>query len=99
MEGYDESTYGDAIADVYDDWYGDMFDVEATADLLASLVNGGRVLELAIGTGRVALPLARRGVDLCGIDASEAMVAKLRAKPGGDRIPVCLLYTSPSPRD
>jgi SAM-dependent methyltransferase len=90
MEGYDESTYGDAIADVYDEWYGDLFDVEATADLLAGLADGGRVLELAIGTGRVALPLARRGVDLCGIDASEGMVAKLRAKPGGDRIPVTM---------
>lgn len=88
MEGYDESTYGNAIADVYDEWYGDMFDVEATADLLAGLADGGRVLELAIGTGRVALPLARRGVDLCGIDASEKMVAKLRTKPDGNRIPV-----------
>jgi SAM-dependent methyltransferase len=90
MDGYDESTYGDAIADVYDDWYQDLFDVEGTADLLAALGDGGRVLELAIGTGRVALPLARRGVDVHGVDASERMVAKLRAKPGGDRIPVTL---------
>jgi SAM-dependent methyltransferase len=90
MKGYDEATYGDAIADVYDDWYQDLFDVEATADLLAGLADGGRVLELAIGTGRVALPLARRGVDLCGVDASERMVAALRAKPGGDRIPVTM---------
>ncbi len=88
MEGYDASTYGDAIADVYDDWYQDLFDVDATVDLLASLADGGPVLELAIGTGRVALPLALRGVDVRGVDASERMVAKLRAKPGGDRIPV-----------
>jgi len=90
MEGYDESTYGDAIADVYDDWYGELFDVEATADLLAEVAGGGPVLELAIGTGRVALPLLHRGLDLCGVDASERMVAKLRAKPGADQIPVTM---------
>ncbi|HEY8093342.1 MAG TPA: class I SAM-dependent methyltransferase, partial [Acidimicrobiales bacterium] len=49
---------------------------------------GGRALELAIGTGRVALPLAARGVEVYGIDLSEAMVARLRAKPGGAEIPV-----------
>lgn len=88
MEGYDETTYGERIADVYDDWYGSLFDVEKTVDLFAELAGGGRVLELAIGTGRIALPLAERGVDVVGVDASERMVARLRAKPGGDRIPV-----------
>jgi SAM-dependent methyltransferase len=48
------------------------------------------VLELAIGTGRIALPLAERGIDVRGIDASEEMVARLRSKPGGDRIPVSI---------
>ncbi len=55
---------------------------------LASLAGDGPVLELAIGTGRIALPLAERGVEICGIDASEKMVAGLRAKPGGASIQV-----------
>ena len=62
----------------------------AVRGLLAGLAGGGRALELGIGTGRVALPLAARGVEVHGIDSSEAMVAKLRAKPGGDRIPVTM---------
>jgi SAM-dependent methyltransferase len=62
--------------------------LEPTVDLLAELAGGGRALELGIGTGRVALPLAERGVEVHGIDLSRAMVAKLREKPGGDRIPV-----------
>ena len=59
-------------------------------EFLAGLADGGRVLELAIGTGRVALPLAARGVAIEGIDASQAMVDRLRAKPGGDTIPVTI---------
>jgi SAM-dependent methyltransferase len=59
-------------------------------DFLAGLAGGGRVLELAIGTGRVALPLARRGVSVEGIDASAAMVERLRTKPGGQSIPVTI---------
>jgi SAM-dependent methyltransferase len=59
-----------------------------SVEALAELAGGGRVLELAIGTGRVALPLAARGLVLHGIEASEAMVAKLREKPGGSAIPV-----------
>ena len=58
--------------------------------MLADLAAGGKVLELAIGTGRLALPLAARGLSVHGIDASEAMVAKLREKPGGDAIPVTI---------
>ncbi|MGC5288167.1 class I SAM-dependent DNA methyltransferase [Micromonospora sp. DT231] len=57
-------------------------------DFLADLADGGPVLELAIGTGRVALPLAERGLDVHGVEASEEMLAQMRAKPGGDRIPV-----------
>ncbi|HYO29770.1 MAG TPA: class I SAM-dependent methyltransferase [Thermomicrobiales bacterium] len=89
-EGYGVSTYGDRIADWYDRLFEAAFDLEGTVDLLAGLAGGGRALELGIGTGRVALPLAARGVEVHGIDSSEAMVAKLRAKPGGDRIPVTM---------
>ncbi|MFN2586770.1 MAG: class I SAM-dependent methyltransferase [Actinomycetota bacterium] len=90
MEGYDASTYGDRIADVYDEMYEDLFDRDEVVEVLAGLAGGGRALELAIGTGRIALPLAARGVEVHGIDASEAMVAKLRSKPGADAIPVTM---------
>ena len=72
---------------MYDAWVGGRISdaaTQATVDGLADLADGGRVLELAIGTGRIALPLAERGVEVHGIDASEAMVAELRQKPGGD---------------
>jgi SAM-dependent methyltransferase len=88
MEGYGPATYGDRIADVYDQLYGEAFDVSATVDALAGLAGGGRSLELAIGTGRVALPLRARGIEVEGIDASEAMVERMRAKPGGRDVPV-----------
>ena len=88
MEGLDASSYGEAFADVYDEWYGDVSDLEGTLDTVESLAGGGPVLELGIGTGRIALPLAARGVEVHGVDASPAMVAKLRGKPGGRDIPV-----------
>ena len=72
------STYGDAFADVYDDWYRDISDVDATVGrALAELAAGAAlpVLELGVGTGRLAVPLAARGVDVVGIDASPAMLA------------------------
>jgi SAM-dependent methyltransferase len=75
-------------ADVYDQWFG-YFD-EASVDVLEELAGGGRALELGIGTGALALPLAARGVEVHGIDASPEMVAALRAKPGGDRLPVTM---------
>jgi SAM-dependent methyltransferase len=81
---HDPASYGDAIADVYDDWYADVSDVEGTAAAVRALAAGGPVLELGIGTGRLALPLAAAGVTVDGIDASAAMVERLRAKPGGD---------------
>jgi SAM-dependent methyltransferase len=93
VKGYGPATFGERVADVYDTWYGTQLAAESTqaaVDLLADLAAGGKVLELAIGTGRVALPLAARGLSVHGIDASEAMVAKLRAKPGGDAIPVTI---------
>jgi SAM-dependent methyltransferase len=86
MKEYIASTYGDNLADVYDQWFGAFED--AAIDTLAELAKGGRALELGIGTGRVALPLAARGIEVHGIDASAAMVAKLRARPGGESIAV-----------
>ncbi|RKN44502.1 class I SAM-dependent methyltransferase [Micromonospora endolithica] len=65
-------------------------DPAPAVDFLVDLADGGPVLELAIGTGRVALPLAQRGVTVEGVEASPEMVAKMRAKPGGDGIPVAL---------
>jgi SAM-dependent methyltransferase len=89
MSEYDPTTYGERIAHVYDEWYPATVDEEMIS-ALAELAAGGRALELGIGTGRVALPLAAAGVEVHGIDSSEAMVAKLRAKPGGKRIPVTI---------
>jgi SAM-dependent methyltransferase len=88
MENYSEGTYGERIAGVYDDWYSDL-DL-AAIDTLAELAAGGKALELGIGTGRVALPLAKRGVPVVGIDASDAMVARLHAKVGGANIRVSM---------
>jgi SAM-dependent methyltransferase len=88
-EGYDAATYGDRVADVYDDLFHPS-DTDAAVTCLVELARSGSALELAIGTGRIALPLARRGVVVSGIDASSAMVAKLRAKSGGESIPVTI---------
>jgi SAM-dependent methyltransferase len=88
MEDKVEETYDQRCADVYDQWFG-YFD-EAAVDVLAELAGGGRALELGIGTGTVALPLAARGVEVHGIDVSPEMVAALRGKPGGDALPVTI---------
>ena len=85
---YGIRTYGDQIADVYDNYYG-AYDPDTVATL-KDLAGAGRALELGIGTGRVALPLRAAGVDIAGIDASPEMVAKLRSKPGGSEIPVAI---------
>jgi SAM-dependent methyltransferase len=90
MDEYRPETYGDRIADVYDHFHTLPQDTEDAVAALAELAGGGPVLELAIGTGRLALPLAERGLEVHGIDASAAMVAKLREKPGGDAIPVTI---------
>lgn len=87
MDEYGPSTYGDRIADIYDDLYEDM-DPTAAVSLLGELAGSGPVLELAIGTGRVAVPLAETGISVVGIDASEAMVERLHAKT--DLIPVAI---------
>ena len=89
----EEGYFGEAVAATYDDTSDRMFDpavVEPTVDFLADLAGEGRALELGIGTGRIALPLAQRGVPVHGIDVSKAMVARLRAKPGGDAIGVTI---------
>ena len=85
MDGYQASTYGDAFADVYDEWYPGLNDPEAVADLLDGLDDGGRVLELGVGTGRLARPLAARGRMVIGVDASAAMLSRLagQAEVGG----------------
>ena len=88
-----DGYFGERVAATYDHASRGVFApdvVEATVDLLAQLAGGGRALELGIGTGRIALPLARRGVPVHGIDMSRAMVARLRAKPGGDAIGVTI---------
>ena len=92
MQDYGPETYGDRIAAVYDSLYvgeGGL-DTDGAVDALARLAGPGPALELAIGTGRLAVPLAQRGIDIRGIDASEEMVARLRAKPGGEDIPVTM---------
>jgi SAM-dependent methyltransferase len=89
MERYAAQTYGDRIADVYDEYHAERHP-DAEVEFLAGLAGTGPVLELGIGTGRVALPLAARSVAVHGIDASARMVEKLRAKPGGDAIPITM---------
>jgi hypothetical protein len=84
-----EGYFGERVAAVYDDRSGDMFDpavVGPAVDMLAELAGDGGALEFAVGTGRIALPLAERGVRVAGIDNSEAMLARLRAKPGAERV-------------
>jgi SAM-dependent methyltransferase len=84
--------YDDARADAYDSRYAARFaEAEATAAFLAGVARPhGPVLELGVGTGRLALLLAARGIDVHGVDASTAMVERLRAKPGGDRVKVVM---------
>ena len=88
-----EDHFGEEVAARYDMSAADMFDpdvLDPAVDFLADLAGDGAALELGIGTGRVALPLSERGVRVSGIDLSEAMVARLREKPGGDEIEVAI---------
>ncbi len=88
-----DGYFDEPVAARYDDSTGDEFDattIVRTVDVLAELANGGAALELGIGTGRIALPLAARGVPVRGIDLSAAMVERLRAKPGADQIKVAI---------
>ncbi len=86
---YASEGYGEEIAAAYDDVNAHL-DTTAAVVALELLARGGRALELGIGTGRLALPLAAHGIDIQGIDASESMVARLRRKPGGEAIPVTM---------
>jgi SAM-dependent methyltransferase len=88
MDGYSISSYGDAFADVYDRWYAGMGDLDGCVERLAELADHRPVLELGIGTGRVALALAPLVPAYTGIDASPRMLDRLRAKPGSERITV-----------
>jgi len=83
-----EDTYGERVADIYDLWYRD-YD-EDSVTVLAELARGGRALELGVGTGRIALPLAAANVEVHGLDASASMVARLRAKSEGDRVRIVM---------
>jgi SAM-dependent methyltransferase len=86
-----DDHFGERVAARYDFDAADLFApeaVEPVVDLLAELAGDGAALELGIGTGRIALPLARRGVPVHGIDLSETMVARLREKPGADAVAV-----------
>ena len=89
----DDGYFDERVAARYDESAAEMFDpahVDPAVDFLAGLAGRGRALELGIGTGRIALPLARRGVPVHGIEMSRAMVARLRAKPGGDAVGVSI---------
>jgi SAM-dependent methyltransferase len=89
----EDGSFGEGVAATYDESADEMFHpdvVGPTVDFLADLAGSGRALELGIGTGRIALPLAARGVEVHGIELSKAMAARLRAKPGGDGIAVTI---------
>jgi SAM-dependent methyltransferase len=88
-----KNYFGERVAERYDETSADMFDpakVDPVVEFLAGLASGGPALELGIGTGRIAVPLAKRGIRVHGIDLSEAMVSQLRRKPGADRIGVTI---------
>jgi len=88
-----EDHFAGKVAERYDESSADMFDpavVDPIADFLADLAGDGDALELGIGTGRIALPLSKRGVRVSGIDLSKDMVAKLKEKPGGEEIEVVI---------
>ncbi len=91
MGGVAEDYFGERVAERFDERYAHLADpavVEPIVAFLVDLARGGPALEFGIGTGRVALPLAQRGIPVRGIDLSEAMVARLRAKPGAEQIGV-----------
>ena len=88
MNFYSDETYGERVAGVYDDWYTHVD--PHSIDLLAELAGSGRALELGIGTGRIAVPLAERNVRVAGLDAAPSMVDRLKAKPGSENIEVKL---------
>ncbi|HSL60059.1 MAG TPA: class I SAM-dependent methyltransferase [Acidimicrobiales bacterium] len=90
----DTPDYGESFADVYDRWYGDVTDVAATADTVEALARAatgpaaGRVLELGVGSGRLAVPIAGRGLAVTGVDSSPSMLALLAGRPEADAVTV-----------
>jgi SAM-dependent methyltransferase len=90
LREYGASSYGDRIADLYDSWYTDEPDTAGTVEALARLAGPGPVLELGIGTGRIAIPLVERGIEVHGIELSVPMVERLRQKRVGRAIPVTI---------
>ncbi len=88
MDDYGPDTYGEKIADHYDERYPEVH--SSLIDRLVEIGGAGPALELGIGTGRVALLLATRGVEVHGLDASPSMVERMRVKPGGGDIPVTI---------
>lgn len=90
MKDYGPDTYGERMAGVYDEWAGVPQNAEETVAFLTELVGPGPILELGVGTGRIALPLARNGFEVHGIDASRAMTDRLREKPGGESVRVTI---------
>jgi SAM-dependent methyltransferase len=89
-DAYDPTAYGAGFAEDYDATYDGVFDTEGAVDQLVSLAEGGPVLELGVGTGRIALALAARGVEVHGVEASPEMVDRLREKPHGADLPVVI---------
>jgi SAM-dependent methyltransferase len=89
---HEDGYFDERVAERYDDDT-EIFDpavVDPVVDFVAEIAGGGRALELGIGTGRIAVPLAQRGVPVHGIELSKAMAARLRAKPGGEDIGVTI---------
>jgi SAM-dependent methyltransferase len=86
----DPGQYGASFADVYDDWYAEPSPSTTTQTVatLAALAGAGPVLELGVGTGRLAVPLAARGLGVWGIDSSPEMLAVLATKPGAEAVNV-----------
>ena len=85
---HEAASYGARVADGYDAIYEGVWDTDGAVDRLVELAGDGPVLELGVGTGRIALPLAERGLDVHGVDGSAEMLELLKAKPGGDRVTV-----------
>ena len=88
-----QDYFDEPVASRYDETSAEMFDpavVDPAVDLLAELAAKGAALELGVGTGRIALPLSQRGISVHGIDLSEAMAERLRAKPGADEIEITI---------
>jgi SAM-dependent methyltransferase len=82
----DSTSYGDAVAEPFDRWYDGSPESEAAADFLSGLTVDGPILELGVGTGRIARRLAERGFQVTGVDSSGKMLDRLRCGPGGQRV-------------